>query len=104
MLTIKTDSASAAAALDRLITVAQSDTGQARRVANFLIAWWAGDEHGHFPITDLVALDRDIAADIATIVGYLGQQPCAVYANEFGRRDEIVALIQLWRPAHTEAA
>jgi hypothetical protein len=28
------------AALNRLVTIAQSDTGQARRVTNFLLAWW----------------------------------------------------------------
>ncbi len=28
-------------ALDRLFDLAASDTGQARRAANFLLAWWA---------------------------------------------------------------
>ena len=28
------------AALERLIQIAQGDTGQSRIVANFLLAWW----------------------------------------------------------------
>ena len=96
--------AAAGKALDRLIDLARSDTGQARRVANFLLAWWSGEEHGHFPISDIFGLDRAIAADITAIIGFLGQQPCAIYANDFGRREEIKDLIRLWRPARTEAA
>jgi hypothetical protein len=34
------DAKDALAALDRLVAIAQSDTGQSRRVANFLLAWW----------------------------------------------------------------
>ena len=52
----------------------------------------------------MFGLDRAIAADIAAIIGFLGQQPCAVYADEFGRRGEIPDLIRLWRPARTGAA
>ena len=32
------------AALDRLIGIAQRDTGQSRKVANFLLAWWNANE------------------------------------------------------------
>lgn len=97
MNSIPIDRDSAAAALDRLIDVAQSHTGQGGRVANFLLAWWNGDDWGHFPIADLFGLDRDIAADITTIVGFLGQHPQAVYADAFDRRDEIERLIHRWR-------
>lgn len=72
------------AALDRLIDVARSDTGQSARVANFLLAWWDGDEWGHFPIADLFGVDRSIAADMATIFAFLGQHPGAIYAYAFG--------------------
>jgi hypothetical protein len=34
------------AALERLIQVAQGDTGQSRIVANFLLAWWNAEECG----------------------------------------------------------
>jgi hypothetical protein len=43
----------ALAALDRLLAIAQADTGQSRRVANFLLAWWNAGECGgfHLPIS-----------------------------------------------------
>ena len=59
------------AALGRLVVVAKSDTGQSRRVANFLLAWWNGDDWGHFPISDLFGLDTELARDIATIIAFL---------------------------------
>jgi hypothetical protein len=37
------------AALERLIQIAQRDTGQSRKVANFLLAWWNADECGCGP-------------------------------------------------------
>jgi hypothetical protein len=33
-------------ALNRLIEIAQGDTGQCRIVADFLLAWWNADECG----------------------------------------------------------
>src|SRR3546814_2400694 len=51
-----------------------SDTGQSRRVANFLLAWWNGEDCGHFPLADLFGVDATIATHITTIVGFLGQQ------------------------------
>ena len=41
-----------AAALERLIDIAQRDTGQSRRVADFLLAWWNAGECGGFDLTD----------------------------------------------------
>ncbi len=41
------------AALNRLLAIAQSDTGQARRVAKFLLAWWNADDCGRFDFRDL---------------------------------------------------
>lgn len=97
MTTLSVDHASAAAALTRLIDVARSDTGQSARVANFLLAWWNGDDWGHFPIGDLFGLDREIAIDIATIVAYLAYHPGAVYADAFGEREAMGDLVHLWR-------
>jgi len=99
MDSIQIDHVSAEAALVRLIDVAQSDTGQSVRVANFLLAWWNGDDLGHFAIADLFALDRAIAIDVATIIGFLAVHPGAVYPDAFGRREEIVALIHRREPA-----
>lgn len=82
----------------RLIEIARSDTGQSRRVADFLLAWWNGDDLGHFPIEHLWNVDRAISADMVTILTYLSQQPCAVYANAFGFDTEMADLVRAWRP------
>lgn len=86
-----------AAAFDRLIEVADSDTGQARRVANFLLAWWNGEEWGHFAIADLFGVDAAIAEDMATLFAFLGQHNGAIYADAFGRREEMLRLAERWR-------
>src|SRR3546814_7552990 len=79
-------------ALDRLIAIARSDTGQSRRVANFLLAWWNGEDCGHFPIADLFGVDATIATHITTIVGFLGQHEGAIYPDAFGCKAEMIEL------------
>lgn len=85
-------------ALKRLFEIAKHDSGQCRRVANFLLAWWDGDSWGHFPIYDLFAVDAAVAADIATVFTYLGQHPGAVYADHWGYREPMAELVERWRP------
>lgn len=98
MASIPTDYDAACAALTRLLPLATDDTGQARRVANFLMAWWNGPELGHFEIADLFALDIAIANDITTIVGFLGQNKRgAIYIDSFGFAKEMQDIIALWR-------
>jgi hypothetical protein len=87
----------AKAALARLIELARSDTGQARRAANFLLAWWNGPDWGDFPIADLFGVDRSIAADMTILFAFLGQHRGAIYADAFGYRDEMAALVEQWR-------
>lgn len=87
----------AGAALARLLTIAQSDTGQSRRVRDFLFAWWNGSDLGHFPIEHLWNVDRAISADMLTIMSYLAQQPTAVYPDAFGYEAAIGNLIEKWR-------
>lgn len=90
-------------ALGRLVVVAKSDTGQSRRVANFLLAWWNGDDWGHFPIADLFGLDTELARDIAMIIAFLAEHPGAIYPDAFGRREDMTDLVELWRPARDAA-
>ncbi len=81
---------SARAALTRLIPLAMGDTGQARRVANFLMAWWNGPELGHFEIADMFGLDIDVANDITSVIGFLGQNDRgAVYIDGLGFAEEM---------------
>ncbi|MFZ2982629.1 MAG: hypothetical protein WA085_16495 [Sphingobium sp.] len=97
MNTIPIDHDSTHAAIGRLLDIARSDTGQSRRVANFLLAWWNGPDNGHFEIADLFGVDSSIAADITTVIGFLGQHPGAVYIDGLGYRDEIQDIVARWR-------
>ena len=85
-------------AVGRLLAIGKSDTGQSRRVADFLLAWWNGSDFGHFPIEHLWNVDRVISADMVTILSYLAEQPCAVYPNAVGFDDEMRELVRSWRP------
>lgn len=49
-----------AAALERLLSHARRDSGQSRRVADFLLAWWNCGGCGAFDLTSLWALDTAI--------------------------------------------
>lgn len=48
------------AALHRLIAAAKGDTGQSRKAANLLLAWWNAGACGGFDFTDLWGLDADL--------------------------------------------
>ncbi len=85
-------------AVARLIVVAGSDTGQAARAADFLLAWWNGPDNGHFPILHLCNCDEIIAEDMLIVMAYLAQEP-TVYADAWGYRDAMAALVEQWRPA-----
>jgi hypothetical protein len=56
------------AALARLIQIAQGESGQCRVVANFLLAWWNADAYGGFDLTDILAVDKAIAMDMARCI------------------------------------
>lgn len=87
----------AAAATARLIAIARSDTGQAARVADFLLAWWNGDDNGHFPIHHLASVDDVIARDILTILWRIASEPAMIYADAFGQGPAMEELWHQWR-------
>lgn len=82
-------------ALDRVLALAGSDTGQARIARRFILAWWNPADLGGFDLTDLFVCDRAVAADLARIFSWLGDVDQAVYPHEFIPRDRIVRLIEL---------
>jgi hypothetical protein len=84
-------------ALDRLFDLAASDTGQARRAANFLLAWWNAQDNGGFDLADLFGVDHAVAADMAVVFVYLGGHHGAIYPDQLGYEDKIVALVHQWR-------
>lgn len=91
------------AALARLFDLAHSDTGQARRAANFLLAWWNAADWGGFDLADLFGVDRSVAADMGRVFAYLGQHGGAIYANAFGYKEAMDELVERWRPESSPA-
>lgn len=85
-------------AIGRLIAVAESDTGQSGRVADFLLAWWNGEDNGHFPVLHLCNCDAIIAEDMLIVMAYLAQEP-TVYPDAWGYRHAMTALVEQWRAA-----
>ena len=60
------------AAIDRLmadavVDIALSDTGQSRKTAAFLLAWWNAGEWGGFDPPTQWGVDAEIASDIVTV-------------------------------------
>ena len=83
-------------AFERLLRYARSDTGQSRRIASFILAWWNADDLGGFDLADIFALDRAIVQDMATVFSWLAGRSNAEYPDAY--RAEIEAIIRPWRP------
>lgn len=93
------------AALERLIKVAKSDTGQSKRCANFLLAWWNATNCGGFDFTDFWMLDRQITDDMLTVAKLIARSNH--YPDSFGYRADFEEIVGLWHPelvADQEAA
>ena len=84
------------AALERLIAIAQSDTGQARRVADFLLAWWNAGECRGFDLTTLWFVDRSIADDMVIVFSYVAR--ANAYPDTLGFNAEFQSIVRGWRP------
>jgi hypothetical protein len=85
------------AALERLIQVAQGDTGQSRIVANFLLAWWNAGECGGFDLTDVWGVDTAIAVDMLRVFALMAG--CHQYPDAMGYGKHFEAIVRAWRPA-----
>jgi hypothetical protein len=83
------------AALERLIKIAKSDTGQSGRVANFLLAWWNARDNGGFDLTDLWNVDRAIADDMQTVFGLISR--IHSYPDRLGYEADFRQLVTDWR-------
>lgn len=81
--------------LDRLVSVAQTDTGQGRRIASFLLAWWNADECGGFDLTDLWGLDSDLRHDALTVFAFVAFNQR--YPDNVGYDSAFRLIIQIWR-------
>lgn len=83
-------------ALTYLIQLAKSDTGQCRRVANFLLSWWNSVSCGSFDLTDLWGLDDEITQAMQVIIRFLCRRQ--TYPDTLGFKDDFHAIIRRWRP------
>mgnify|MGYP003609572424 CR=1 FL=1 len=91
-------SADEMAALRRLIAHAKRDSGQSRRVADFLLAWWNAGTCGGFDLTNLWAVDAPIAQDMGAVFGLIArvhEYPPAL-AAEF--EQDFQEIVRGWRP------
>ena len=90
-------SAQQKAALERLIRIAQGDTGQSRMTAEFLLSW------GMRPIAAASislrsgGVDTKIAADMVTVFGLVAV--CHRYPDDLGYGEEFRRIVHAWRPA-----
>ncbi|MCW7546292.1 hypothetical protein N7I30_21195 [Aurantimonas litoralis] len=79
----------------RLLAIAEGDTGSSKRVENFLLAWWNPVRCGGFHLTELWQLDEGICNDIETVIGFISRRalhPGDIYA------DRMKSLVERWRP------
>lgn len=89
---------SAMDALQRLIEIALRDTGQSKRVADFLLSWWNATSCGGFDLTDLWSVDSEIADDMIAVIGLIRRS--RAYPDTFGTRiyEQFRAILDRWRP------
>lgn len=83
-------------ALERLIRIAKSDTGQSSRCANFLLAWWNASSCGGFDFTDFWMVDCQIADDMLAVAAVIAR--ANNYPDSFGYRADFEEIVRLWRP------
>ena len=83
-------------ALLRLLEVAYRDTGQSRRVAAFLLAWWNADTCGGFDLTDMWGLDLSLRNDIVRVFQFIAFDQH--YPDSLGWRHEFGTVLRRWRP------
>ena len=83
-------------ALQRLIEHAKGDTGQSRRAADFLLAWWNAGQCGGFDMTNLWSVDAEIAADMTTVFGLVAR--CHIYPDSLGYEEDFQSIVRQWRP------
>lgn len=84
------------AALERLIQVAQCDTGQSRIVASFLLAWWNAASCGGFDLAGLWGVDTSIAEDMLVVIVLISRQQ--EYPDDLGYRKQFESIVRVWRP------
>lgn len=83
-------------ALHRLLAIAQSDTGQSRRVADFLLAWWNAQACGGFDLTALWSVEAPILDDMLAVMVLIARH--REFPTAYGLGGQFESLVQRWRP------
>ena len=81
--------------LMRLFPVALEDSGQSRRVADFLLAWHNAPENGGWDPADFWNVDDAVADDLLAVLRFLRQH--RQYPDDLGFRHEIQRVWAQWR-------
>lgn len=84
------------AALQRLVAHAKRDTGQSRRVADFLLAWWNPAKCGGFDLTAMWDCDEEIVEDMIVVFAFVARNNR--YPDTLGFEADFAAVIREWRP------
>ena len=84
--------------LRRLIRLAKSDTGQSRRVADFLLAWWNAGTCGRFDMTELWGVDSAVARDMVTVFALVARVHRYPDKIDPTFEQDFTAIIMEWRP------
>ncbi|MCL1861909.1 MAG: hypothetical protein FWG52_10350 [Proteobacteria bacterium] len=82
-------------AIALLIECAKHDTGQSRKCADFLLAWWNGDQNGGFDLVDLWGVDDTLATAMVTVFSFIRRS--RYYPNTWGYREDFERIWELWR-------
>lgn len=85
-------------ALRRLIQIAKGDTGQSRKVASFLLAWWNASTCGGFDLTDLWGVDTTIRKDMLDVLALVGRSQLYPHGLDLSLRADFEQILAAWRP------
>ncbi|MEX3639705.1 hypothetical protein [Paraburkholderia sp. BR14320] len=83
-------------ALDNLVKIAQSDTGQSRRVADFLLAWWNAGQCGSYDLTTAWGVADAIMEDMCVVFRLASRANS--YPDTLGYGPQFEAIVREWRP------
>lgn len=83
-------------ALENLIGHAKRNSGQAFKVADFLLCWWNAQSQGKFDFTDVWALDADIFHDVIVVFVAFARNK-GLYADQMGYESDFLEIIRLNR-------
>lgn len=83
-------------ALENLLQIAQGNTGQSRRVADFLLAWWNAGQCGSYDLTTAWAVDDNIMEDMCVVFRLASRSNS--YPDTLGYGPQFENIVREWRP------